>query len=286
MNWKEKSLELQAVLTGQIVPNVSPLESGLEADVYKISTPDSDFVLKIWNRDSKPDISSQYKVLERLFIQGNAVSKPLGWGFDEKGNQVLLTSYDGAPIHKINKLKLTEIAKILMSIHKLGLDHFDPTPIPRYDFIEYFFPGTENQSDIKEIVVQLIEDLHIKQQRLIHGDYNLRNVLENGGKYTIIDWTNVQLGDPRYDMAWSIILIWIYTSERYAYIYRSVFLANNCCTEDELEKFEAIACLRWILLNRTTTIPMERNTISLVRTIVSRNKYLNKELIMTGRGEQ
>nr|WP_240703172.1 hypothetical protein [Cohnella luojiensis] len=105
------------------------------------------------------------------------------------------------------------------------------------------------------------------------------NILESDGKYTIIDWTNVQLGDPRYDIAWSIILIWIYVSEKYSSTYRSEFITMNNYTANELEKFEAIACLRWILLNRIANLPKRHNTISTVRTILMKNKYLNEGLL-------
>ncbi|WP_251579249.1 aminoglycoside phosphotransferase family protein [Paenibacillus sp. MER TA 81-3] len=267
------------MLAQDVPKNIIPMDSGLEADVFRISTTESNFVLKVWNRDSKPDISIQYNLLKGLYNRGIAVSKPCGWGVDENNNQVLLTSFDGTPINKVNKLKLTEIANILTEIHKFPTDILGSRTMPRYDFVDYFFPGLDDQLDIKELLIQLVGSTKMEQNCLIHGDYNLGNILESDGKYTIIDWTNVQLGDPRYDISWSIILIWIYVSERYCSTYRSVFLAMNNYTGDELEKFEAIACLRWILLNRIAHLPKRNNTISTVRTILMKNKYLNEELL-------
>lgn len=277
--WKEKSRDFQPLLVQDVSINITPLDSGLEADVFRISTLDSKFVLKVWNRDSKPDISIQYKLLEGLYNQGIAVSKPFGWGIDEKNNQVLLTSFDGTPIDKVNKLKLTELADILTEIHKFPLEKLGNIAVPKYDFVDYFFPSINGNLDIKELLIQFVGSSKMEQNCLIHGDYNLGNILESDGKYTIIDWTNVQLGDPRYDIAWTIILIWIYVSERYCTIYRSIFLTKNNYTGDELEIFEAIACLRWILLNRTRNLPKRYNTISTVRTILMKNKYLNEELL-------
>ncbi|CAM2907236.1 aminoglycoside phosphotransferase family protein [Paenibacillus sediminis] len=277
--WKEKRNDLQSLLTQDISIDITPLDSGLEGDVFSISTPVSKFVLKVWNRDAKPDISIQYKLLEGLYNQGIAVSKPLGWGVDENNNQVLLTSFDGTPIHKVNKLKLTQIANILTEIHNFQSDTLSGIIIPKYEFVNYFFPGIDEQLDIKELLIQLISSSRMEQNCLIHGDYNLGNILESDGKITIIDWTNIQLGDPRYDIAWSIILIWIYVSERYSSTYRSVFLAKNNYTEDELEQFEAIACLRWIMLNRIANLPKWANTISTVRAILEKNKYLSPKLL-------
>ncbi|UVI33118.1 phosphotransferase [Paenibacillus spongiae] len=110
--WKDKSKDLLSLLVEDVLKSVSPIDSGLEADVFQVSTPEDKFLLKVWNRDSKPDISRQYKLLEELYALGIAVSKQYGWGIDEHRNQVLLTSYDGTPINKVSKLKLTEVANI------------------------------------------------------------------------------------------------------------------------------------------------------------------------------
>lgn len=88
-----------------------------------------------------------------------------------------------------------------------------------------------------------------------------------------------QLGDPRYDIAWSIVLIRIYVGLKYGTIYHSSFISNFQYTVDELELFEAIACLRWILLNRIADLPKGKETIKRVRIIIMNNKYLNEDLI-------
>jgi aminoglycoside phosphotransferase (APT) family kinase protein len=279
INWMEKNKDLNAWLEQDISHNITPLDSGLEADVFLISTPESQFVLKLWNRDSKPDISIQYKLLEGMYNRQIAVSKPFGWGFDEKHNQVLLTRFDGTPIRKLNVMKLTKIANILTEIHDVPLQVLENATVPKYDFINYFFPKVEGHEDIKRLLIELVASSNMEQNRLIHGDYNLGNILESDGKYTIIDWTNIQWGDPRYDIAWSIITIWIYASERHSATYRSVFVSKNNYSEDELEIFEAMACLRWILLNRTAKLPKRHNTLSTIRTILIKNKYLNEKLL-------
>ncbi|WP_240703173.1 phosphotransferase [Cohnella luojiensis] len=163
ITWKEKSNDFQSLLVQDGPNDISPIDSGLEADVFRISTPESKFVLKVWNRDSKPHISIQYKMLECLFNRGIAVSKPFGWGVDENNNQVLLTSFDGTPINKVNKLKLTEIANILTEIHKFNFDILGSITIPRYDFVDYFFPRIDEQLDIKELLIQLVGSSKMEQ---------------------------------------------------------------------------------------------------------------------------
>jgi aminoglycoside phosphotransferase (APT) family kinase protein len=278
IDWKEIDDNFEILLENHgVARNIIPLDSGLEADVFKITIMDSEFVLKVWNRKSKPDISIQYKLLKCLHNKEIVVSKPFGWGIDGNHNRVLLTGFNGVPVSKVNKTNLHEIADILIDIHKL--DGFENLQLPKYDFEKYFFPGIEKQNDIKDLLNRLVSIANMEQKCVIHGDFNLGNILESEGGYTIIDWTNVQLGDPRYDIAWSTILIWFYLSERNYDIYRSCFLTKYRISEEELEIFEAVACLRWILLNRIANLPKHKDTKLSVKNFLKKNKYLNEGLL-------
>lgn len=98
----------------------------------------------------------------------------------------------------------------------------------------------------------------------------MRNILEKNNQYTVIDWTNGQLGDTKYDFAWSLTLQKIYLSERYANVFRSAYILKNDIEQKELDVFEALACLRWIFLNRGGGVPVGTNAIERVK------KYNNK----------
>lgn len=100
VNWIESSPLLNSLLSDKSLL-LEPLDSGLEAEVAKISNSESSAVLKIWNRTSKPNVELQYKLLKALYSRGISVSNPLGYGF-ENGNPVLLTSFDGSSIQKLN----------------------------------------------------------------------------------------------------------------------------------------------------------------------------------------
>jgi aminoglycoside phosphotransferase (APT) family kinase protein len=274
INWLEKNETLELLLEHETTFQVVPLDSGLEAEVVKITTSPADYVLKVWNKASKPDVQMQYQILNALYSHGRAVSKPLGWGTDRNGNPAMLTSYDGTPVQKVNRPKLVKLAKMLMDIHKLPLDSLNGFGLPSYDFISYFYPRIDEFPDIQHPLMELVQRANMKQEYVIHGDYHLGNILENENELTVIDWTNVQISDPRYDIAWSIILIWIYVSEKQASFYRAAFCAENRYETDELELFEAIACLRWVLLSRVDHPPIRKDTIARVRSILKSNAYL------------
>lgn len=278
IRWQEQGAESEALLARLEEAAITPMKGGLEAEVCRITLPDMKLVLKIWNRESRPDVSIQYKVLEQLIRQDCAVSQPYAWGLDPEQNQVLLTSFDGVPVKKVNPDSLTAIAANLLDVHKLEINSSSSLKVPAYDFADYFFPDWAEQPEIRTLAQELAERGKLTAHQLIHGDYHLGNILEDSGTFTIIDWTNVQLGDPRYDIAWSILLFRVYLAERNASIYRSAFDAKSSYNPAELELFEALAALRWLQLYRTTGVPIQRNTLKAIRTLMRENRYVPDSL--------
>lgn len=274
VDWVEKNEMMDDLLKQEDSLTMQLMEQGFEAEVMKISSLKESFVLKIWNQSSKPDVSVQFRLLNVLFERGLSVSKPVGWGIDPNGDRVLLTTFDGTPVLNVNKKRMTDIAAILSSIHQTRVEEIGNLHLPKYDFIDYFFPGASEHADLQHALLSLVRIIPIKQERIIHGDFHLRNILEANGRYTVIDWTNGQLGDPRYDFAWSLLLQKMYVSERYAQVFRSAYLLKNDIQPKELEAFEALACLRWILLYRNGDIPKGANTIERVEGVITNNSFL------------
>ncbi|MFC9709220.1 phosphotransferase [Paenibacillus sp. NPDC056933] len=280
IRWVELDEEIRCLLGKPY--QMLPLSPGLEADVVKVECADHSCVLKIWNKDSKPNIQNQYELLSKLYESRVQVSKPYGWGMDVDQNQVLLTSYDGEPIAKLSKTKLEHLARLLIQVHGYevnGTENVGSDLIPQYDFLQYFFPSIDIHEDIHQILTSLLQQIEYRQDKLIHGDYNLGNVLEADHQYTVIDWTNGQLGDPRYDMAWSIFLMTIYVGERNGKVYSALFKSLTEYTPDDAEIFEAMACLRWILLKRVANVPMGPGVMQRIKKIIGNNSYLHDELL-------
>ena len=276
VDWIEKSEIIANLLNHNDALTTHSMDQGFEAEVMKICSNKKSFVLKVWNKRSNPDISVQYQLLNVLFERGLSVSKPLGWGTNPNGDKVLLTTFDGIPVLKVDEKKMKEIANILSKIHQIHVNDIGNIQLPKYDFIDYFFPVVREHNDIYNALISLIQITQIKQEYIIHGDFHISNILEKSDGYTVIDWTNGQLGDPRYDFAWSLILLKIYVSERYAYVFHSAYLLENDIEPKELEQFEALACLRWIVLNRNGGVPKGAYTLERVKILITNNPYLNE----------
>lgn len=254
--------------------DIEPMTPGLEADVALVRLEAGPCVLKIWNRDSRPDIGFQYRLLKALHDRGMPVPRPLARGVDASGHQALLTSYDGAPVREADADKVRRIAGMLLDVHRCRID--EPV-LPRYDLVSYFFPGIGAHPDLAAELARLVGIARPRHDAFIHGDYNFNNILEaEDGRLAIIDWTNGQLGDARYDIGWSVFLADLYTDDTLAAAYRSAFLSGGGYRAEELEPFEAIGLIRWLLLDRMAGMPRKAETEERLRNIMAANRYINR----------
>ncbi|MBJ6361219.1 phosphotransferase enzyme family protein [Paenibacillus sp. GCM10012307] len=253
---------------------IHSMKQGMEAEVVKLSQSDHSYVLKIWNRHSRPDVGFQFQLLQALTKRKLAVSVPLGWGVNSDEHHVLLTVFGGTPVSALNAQEMRKLAQILAHINRISQEELSELALPQNEFISYFYPGIEEHPDLQQTLSQLVDQAHLRQDRLIHGDYHLENILEDGNTFTIIDWTNGQLGDPRYDLAWSLLLLRVFASERLATVFGNAYLKEHPMTQEELDCFEAIACIRGVLLYREGNMAIEKNVLKKLRGIIKRNPQL------------
>lgn len=276
IEWIEKTKGLDRLLDEGATFTAVDLDQGFEAEVVKLvktGPPNRSLVLKVWNKSSKPDIRKQFQLLQVLSEKGISVSEPYGCGKNEYDNPVLLTSWDGMPVTEMNKKTATDFAILLASIHRLSNREMSRNDLPVYDFMSYFFAEAVDYDDLYHALHAIVPIAGMRCDHVIHGDFHLNNIVEDGGLLTVIDWTNGQWGDRRYDFAWSYVLMKIYVT-RYAGIFRTAYLSELPMTEDELDVFEALAILRWMFLKRRGGTPSRPDTAKRVNSLKAGNRYL------------
>jgi aminoglycoside phosphotransferase (APT) family kinase protein len=278
IDWTGRSSLLEKLLKEQDQLVTQAMVHGFEAEVVKIVSGRESFVLKLWNKSSRPDIGAQYHLLKELFERGIAVSEPLGWGIDANGDKVLLTTFDGTPVKKADARKLAVLADMLAKLHQIKVEDLQGTHLPTNDFMNYFFPGAEEYADISRLLIPLVQRAQMKQESIIHGDFHMNNIVEKNGRYTVIDWTNGQAGDPGYDFAWSVVLLSIYISEPYAAAFSSAYLQRYNIGPEKLKIYEALAVLRWMLLQRRGGVPVKQDTFQRLTSIAEHNPFLQDNI--------
>ncbi len=282
MNWQYKSSEVDRLLNTHDL-EIAAIDAGMEATVYKVWSTKLDigFALKLWNKRNPPDVAKQYHLLEKLREMGHSVSKPYAWGRNSKGEFVLLTSYDGKPLpFDLEAGSAQTVAHLLASIHSADVRLLKGL-VPQFDdFVNYFFPELSAHTDIAAVLHNIVGDIEIRTDRFIHGDFNLGNILEYEGKFTVIDWTNAQLGDSRYDFAWASFLILLYSGPRCYEAFVKTYTNRIPLDAKEIYNFEMMACLRWIWLSRIAPIPKHKDTVTRLKQFIDHHRELQEVSLM------
>jgi hypothetical protein len=281
VDWVELTDRLRSFMQRDAV--TEPLTGGYEADTMAVIWDTDKVVLKVWNKDSRPDVAYQFRLHARLRNIGIRVPAPLGWGNTREGYQVLAASHEGQPIQNVTLPVVSELAELLRSVHRIAHESLD-LQLPQYDFIAYFFPRIEEHADLHEAVKRLTDLAAMRQDCLIHGDYNMGNVLANAGGYALIDWTNAQLGDARYDAAWASYLLRIYIGDEFGTWFKEAYLTiyEEKVAQAELSwsLFESIACLRWLLLDRVAGLSPTEEMVARIHAFIRDSSYLDDGLLV------
>ncbi|NUU63019.1 phosphotransferase enzyme family protein [Paenibacillus agri] len=260
VQWSEQEPSFAEWLNQGMDITFREITTGFEADILLLQKKDEPkYVLKVWKQLFNSQAHQQYKFLFNAQIAGLPVPTPVGWGRTDTGTEVLATDFSGYPVDKPSKRQIEQFARVLYQIHHtpthhLGLDSDTGGEIIDI-IINQYFPDIEQHQDIMIILESLRGTYPDRERRLIHGDFNLGNILLKDHEITIIDWTNVQVGDIRYDVAWSAVLLLISLGENEYNWFKSAYLSQQPFEDIELNVFESIAALRWLLLNRIVSFP-------------------------------
>lgn len=277
IDWSEQNQRLDDLLNLEKI-TVESMRQGFEAKVMRINQDQESYVLKRWNKDSQPNISMQYRLLIVMTELALPVPKPVAWGVNKDTNhQVLLTSYEGNPLSKFDVSTFTQFGSLLAKIHNTPVSKNDSEYLPKHNFVDYHYRGIKEHPDLHVALEHLMGIASLKQDHIIHGDYHLDNVVEKDQQYRVIDWTNGQLGDPRFDFAKSLIFSSVFFASAWkSAAFRKAYLEENPIPEDEIEIFVAMVCLKWLLDHRNGYAEQDRIKFQRLQKIMKANAFLQK----------
>ncbi len=83
------------------------------------------------------------------------------------------------------------------------------------------------------------------QASVVHWDFHADNILEDAdGKLYVVDWTSAEIGDYRFDLAWTLALTLAYSGEARRTLVLDEYERQLGGKVPELDLFEAAAYLR------------------------------------------
>ncbi len=165
---------------------------------------------------------------------------------------------DRAPVERAKAL-LTLFTTLYVRLHRLDwrlfakLSPVDPTSSP-YAFIDWFIQfgrkvigesSVQGFIPVLEWVAARRDQVPCDRPVLAHFDYHPANLLvREDGTALVIDWTASAVLDPRFDLAWTSLLVWMYAGKDARDYIFSEYERLSGSPVREIAVFEVIACLR------------------------------------------
>lgn len=246
-------------------PDETPrvLRESREATIWALGTGSApEYVIKRWKPNRWVDARANYHLLRKLRSLGLPGVPPAGWGFESTGGQVLAMRYAGEPIERASHADIAAFGRTLALIHAAPLDTLGlAAPVDAFAFFERlrerFFDGVGAFEDLGALLREARTSLPALETVLIHGDYHLGNTVGGARGLTVLDWSEAQLGDWRYDLAWAELLTLIYTGRPARDVLVEAYAATSGRPLGEtLRPYQIVAAIRWLLLSHTAPFPV------------------------------
>lgn len=156
---------------------------------------------------------------------------------------------------------MTAFSRLIVQLHQLDWRRFvDENEQPRYEdpyaAIEHWlgiaemgharFPNS-GLLPVLEWIQARRDDFYCPRPAPIHNDFHPGNVLlQPSGLPVVIDWTGFDISDPRFDLSWSLMLLYAYLGVEARDLMLREYERISGIQVENLVGFEVFACTRRI----------------------------------------
>lgn len=212
--------------------NFSRIMTGETHEVYRVTRENESFFFKLVKNPNEsgvykqtalfPKLQSKQIPVPRRLINLTQISKDVGYVIDEWVNAEAASTIYGMLIQRPLNPQLNEdLQTNLINIHSIiinGYGDIDRTGVGKYKSWQNYIKSVINPEKIDSarstiIPISLLErgenfilgefiPSYTEEARLIHGDFNLKNILlMNKNLAYIVDWDDALAGDPLWEYA-------------------------------------------------------------------------------------
>jgi aminoglycoside phosphotransferase (APT) family kinase protein len=224
------------------IPVIAKISDGWENDVYSFTTEyeqgggrkRDDLILRIYPGDgARQKAAREFNGMQKLYELGFPVPEvftlelddsPFGKPFvimEKINGRSMGQILDESPDEKRRDLA-TLLCEMFVDLHNLDWRQFVPDPSvyetgDPYGFVNQFLSKAQGyverfqRTDFVPALHWLKErrsDVPCDRPSVVHLDYHPYNILmQDDGKPFVIDWTNIDIADFRFDLAWTVLLM-------------------------------------------------------------------------------
>lgn len=140
---------------------------------------------------------------------------------------------------------------LLARLHRLDAQAFTDSPVSVGDQLDawravisrYPLPGFDSAVAWLEARSATVPPV---APAVVHWDYHPDNVLAwaDGRIAAVVDWTQITVTDPRFDLAWTVVLVGTHQGSEIAYAIRGRYESTAGTRFEAMDFFEVAACVK------------------------------------------
>lgn len=264
----------------QTISDVKEITDGWETKLYKYTVnyilnenPVSDHqVIRIFSDHGGPTSEKEFQVMMKLGEQrypvpevfhndstGDVINKPFIIMEYLSGN-TMNYRYDNVSDSEREEL-YRQMITLMVDLHRINVSKVFPDN--KLSDTDEFFDFMFNQIDeriawtkldwVYPIVDWLQErrnDVKTHELSVLHGDFHGRNIMFRGDRTpAVIDWSGSNVGDYRFDLAWTIILFSTFGGSFFRDLLLNMYSDVSEVEIKDIEYFEVLGCaVRFVIV--------------------------------------
>lgn len=255
-------------------------------------------ILRIFpGQGAGPQAAMEFNAMKRLHGVGYPVpavllvggeDSPFGKPFIlmERIDGKTLWSFMFQPETKNKQQLLDQFCGLVVQLHNhdwraVAVDTFDYDEKDPYQFVDQWLQSAWDQLERLELnsfddTFKWLQDrrdsVPCTRPAVIHYDFHPNNILiKEDGSAVVIDWSNIDISDPRFDLAWTMLLVGSYESSAWRNRILESYERQAGSHIQELAFFDVSACSRRLasilasLGGRADELGMDPNAVYLIR---------------------
>ena len=155
---------------------------------------------------------------------------------------------------------ITQFCELFVRLHNLDWRDFVPiTEQENYQIpffaVDKFFAMLRRETDYfpsLNVLSPILEWLEMRRNSVpctspapVHWDFHPGNIImKSDGDAVVIDWTQIQVSDPRFDLGWTLLLTKAYVSDEVGEMILMEYQRIAGAPIDELAFFDVASCLK------------------------------------------